>query len=113
MTGASDDGQAGVTEADRATAARIYRNWFGKPMEKPQGSIRDAIAVALAAERAKAREPFLALADRTDSAADELRGEGEQLTAAGWPASGQINVDAAAELHGWADRIRRAAEEQQ
>ena len=90
MTGASDDGQAGVTEADREKAAEL---WHLTERIPGRDGI-DAIAAALAAERAKAREPFLALADRLTDEADNSM----EIVA-------RLSFRAAANL------VRRAAEE--
>lgn len=51
-----------ATDADRATAERLMREVYRSPLTGDP-LVRDAIAEALAAEREKARAPFLALAD--------------------------------------------------
>ena len=72
----SEDGMAEVTEADREKAAEVLMG------DVDYQVVRDAIAVALAEEREKARALFLALADEytresgiyTDAAKDESDG---------------------------------------
>lgn len=106
MTGASDDGQAGVTEADRATAESLTLHTGAEPYELAI----EWIAGALAAERAKAREPFLAVADELHA-----RGTAEVAAMDDEPDEHRKNQCASrAATYARAEHlIRRAAEEQQ
>jgi hypothetical protein len=86
-----------VTQADRETAAALCTDlYWPHDMEMHV----HAVAAALAAERAKARTPFLALADELERTVE-------------WQVGGMPKNQASHNAYQMASRIRRAAEEQQ
>ncbi|MDB5597921.1 MAG: hypothetical protein JWM36_4882 [Hyphomicrobiales bacterium] len=96
-------GAQGVTEADRERAGRLYLDC--RSVASRRYSATEAIAVALAEERAKARAPFLQAGLQLTALAERYQSEWLEF---GGPVADCIRSNAYADA---ALRIRRAAED--
>jgi hypothetical protein len=83
-----------VTDADRAKAEYL----LGDDLSHYYEGVKDAIAKALAEERAKARAPFLALADEYDRHAGLMRAQAESTGVPDMVPRSQAFEDAAATI---------------